>query len=231
LLLFITRSSFSKNIPGAFSASDAKIVKQNESYIICRDVDSTTEVTEILLVSVVNLLNTWSLTPDDDYICVHRLILHEIINIYVTYTYVCLSWITLLRITCIRYCTDRYPKAESYGTCNWCLRADEGAASTSSNSPRSASKVTTGGRPAAAHGDTTGRSLKVAARGDFASSILNSKPIKKQHQLQRLVLRRSASDLGSRVVRADHNAPPSPGVARERPRVRRYKLLEEVIAS
>jgi hypothetical protein len=90
--------------------------------------------------------------------------------------------------------------------------------------------VTTGGRPAAAHGDTTGRSLKVAARGDFASSNLNSKPIKKQHQ-QGLVLQRSPSDLGSRVVRADHNAPPSPGVARDRPRVRRYKLLEEVIAS
>ncbi|TVU48143.1 hypothetical protein EJB05_07769 [Eragrostis curvula] len=130
------------------------------------------------------------------------------------------------------YCTDRYPKAESYGTCNWCLRADGGGTSTS-NSPRSAGKAT--GR-LAAHGDTTGggggRSPKVAARGDFASSNL-SKPIKKQQQLlqQRLVLRRSASDLGSRVRAADHNAPPSPGVARGRPRVRRYKLLEEVITS
>jgi hypothetical protein len=117
--------------------------------------------------------------------------------------------------------------AESYGNCNWCLRADEGAASTS-NSPRSAGKSSTGSP--AAHGDTTGRSLKVAARGHFASSNLSSKPIKKQHQ-QRLVLRRSASDLGSRVVRADHNKPPSPGIARGRPRVRRYKLLEEVITS
>lgn len=26
-----------------------------------------------------------------------------------------------------RYCTERYPKAESYGTCNWCLRADQGS--------------------------------------------------------------------------------------------------------
>ncbi|GJN08842.1 hypothetical protein PR202_ga26801 [Eleusine coracana subsp. coracana] len=128
------------------------------------------------------------------------------------------------------YCTDRYPKAESYGTCNWCLRADGGAASTS-NSLRSAGKAT--GRPDA-NGDTMtgggGRSPKVAARGDFASSNL-SKPIKKHHQ-QRLLLRRSASDLGSSVVRADHNnAPPSPGVARGRPRVRRYKLLEEVITT
>ncbi|GJN30513.1 hypothetical protein PR202_gb18826 [Eleusine coracana subsp. coracana] len=129
------------------------------------------------------------------------------------------------------YCTDRYPKVESYGTCNWCLRADGGTASTS-NSPRSAGKAT--GRPDANGGDTMtgggGRSPKVAARGDFASSNL-SKPIKKHHQ-QRFVLRRSASDLGSSVIRADHNnAPPSPGVARGRLRVRRYKLLEEVITT
>ncbi|KAG2554211.1 uncharacterized protein LOC120647052 [Panicum virgatum] len=126
------------------------------------------------------------------------------------------------------YCTNRYPKVESYGTCNWCLRADRGVASTSS-SPRSAGKAAA--RSSAAHGDTAaaaGRSPKVAAaRGDFASSNLR-KPIKKQHpQHQRLLLRRSASDLGSRV----RDAPPSPGVARGRPRVRRYKLLEEVITS
>lgn len=130
--------------------------------------------------------------------------------------------------SCTRYCTNRYPKVESYGTCNWCLRADRGVASTSS-SPRSAGKAAA--RSSAAHGDTAaaaGRSPKVAAaRGDFASSNLR-KPIKKQHpQHQRLLLRRSASDLGSRV----RDAPPSPGVARGRPRVRRYKLLEEVITS
>ncbi|XP_066356843.1 uncharacterized protein [Miscanthus floridulus] len=127
------------------------------------------------------------------------------------------------------YCTDRYPKVESYGTCNWCLRADGGVASTS-NSPRSAGKAAA--RSAPHGGDTTGsgsgRSLKVAARGDFASSNL-SKPIKKQQQHAQ---RRSASDLGSRVVRTDHDAPPpSPSVARGRPRVRRYRLLEEVITS
>ncbi|CAN6290414.1 unnamed protein product [Urochloa humidicola] len=131
------------------------------------------------------------------------------------------------------YCTDRYPKVESYGTCNWCLRADGGVASTSSSSPRSAGKAA--GRPPA-HGDTAsgGRSPKVAARGDFASSN-RSKPIKKQQpQQQRLLLRRSASDLGVSRVRADRDTPPSPGtggVARGRPRVRRYKLLEEVITS
>ncbi|CAN6307731.1 unnamed protein product [Urochloa humidicola] len=129
------------------------------------------------------------------------------------------------------YCTDRYPKVESYGTCNWCLRADGGVASTSSSSPRSAGKAAA--RPAA-HGETIagGRSPKVAARGDFASSNL-SKPIKKQQpQQQRLLLRRSASDLGV-VNRVRDAPPPSPGgaVARGRPRVRRYKLLEEVITS
>nr|CAB3501790.1 unnamed protein product [Digitaria exilis] len=130
------------------------------------------------------------------------------------------------------YCTDRYPKVESYGTCNWCLRADRGVASTSS-SPKSTGKAAAGRQAAAhqQHGETSGggRSPKVAARGDFASSNL-SKPIKKQQQPQhqRLLLRRSASDLGSRVRDAP---PPSPGVARGRPRVRRYKLLEEVITS
>ncbi|KAJ1298460.1 hypothetical protein BS78_01G455400 [Paspalum vaginatum] len=132
------------------------------------------------------------------------------------------------------YCTDRYPKLESYVTCNWCLRSADASAS---NSPRSSASKAAAARPPPAPphggGDTAttsgGRSPKVAARGDFASSNL-SKPIKKQQQ-QRLLLRRSASDLGSRVRTTDHNAPPSPGVARGRPRVRRYKLLEEVITS
>lgn len=125
------------------------------------------------------------------------------------------------------YCTDRYPKADSYGTCNWCLRAGQGSGATSS-SPRSTVKAA--GRPDA-HSDPIGSAggrstaAKVAARRDFAANL--SKPIKKQ---QRLLLRRSASDLGSRVL-ADHDAPPSPGAGRGRPRIRRYKLLEEVITS
>lgn len=135
-----------------------------------------------------------------------------------------------IRDSCTRYCTDRYPKVESYGTCNWCLRVDGGVAASTSSSPRSAGKAAA--RSPAGHSDPTsggGRSPKVAARGDFASSN-PSKPIKKQQpQHQRLLLRRSASDLGSRAVR--DAPPPSPGVARGRPRVRRYKLLEEVITS
>ncbi|CAN6285410.1 unnamed protein product [Urochloa humidicola] len=129
------------------------------------------------------------------------------------------------------YCTDRYPKVESYGTCNWCLRADGGVASTSSSSPRSAGKAAA--RVAAHHGETIAggsRPPKVAARGDFASSNL-SKPIKKQPQQQRLLLRRSASDLGVSRVRDAPPPSPSGAVARGRPRVRRYKLLEEVITS
>uniref|UniRef100_A0A0D3FES4 PHD-type zinc finger plants domain-containing protein n=1 Tax=Oryza barthii TaxID=65489 RepID=A0A0D3FES4_9ORYZ len=103
------------------------------------------------------------------------------------------------------YCTERYPKAESYGT-------------------------------------STAAAKVVAARGHFAADL--SKPIKKPPPApaplpppspaqRRILLRRSASDLGGRVRRADHDAPPplSPGVARGRPRVRRYKLLEEVITT
>ncbi|KAL5217208.1 hypothetical protein ABZP36_017892 [Zizania latifolia] len=120
------------------------------------------------------------------------------------------------------YCTERYPKAESYDTCNWCLRADQGrhGGATSSSARPSTTRAAgdpTGGRPV--HG------TKVAARGHFASDL--SKPIKKPPQQRRILLRRSASDVGSRV----RDAPPSPGVARGRPRVRRYKLLEEVITT
>jgi hypothetical protein len=71
---------------------------------------------------------------------------------------------------------------------------------------------------------------KVAARSDFTAEL--NKPIKKDQQRRRLLLRRSASDLGSGVIRANRGAgPPSPGVPRGRPRVQRYKLLEEVISS
>ncbi|KAG8097137.1 hypothetical protein GUJ93_ZPchr0013g34666 [Zizania palustris] len=126
------------------------------------------------------------------------------------------------------YCTERYPKAESYGTCNWCLlmRADQGSgggAVTSSSARHSTVRAAGdhqagGGKPAVP--------AKVASRGNFAAHL--SKPIKKPPPPQRrILLRRSASDLGSRL----RDAPPSPGVARGRPRVRRYKLLEEVITT
>ncbi|KAL5210166.1 hypothetical protein ABZP36_005789 [Zizania latifolia] len=119
------------------------------------------------------------------------------------------------------YCTERYPKAESYGTCNWCLRADQvsGGGAISSSARHSTARAA--GDPAG------GRSVpaKVAARGHFAAHL--SKPIKKPPPQRRTLLRRSASDLGRRV----RDAPPSPGVARGRPRVRRYKLLEEVITT
>ncbi|CAM0871824.1 unnamed protein product [Alopecurus aequalis] len=138
------------------------------------------------------------------------------------------------------YCTDRYPKAEAYGTCNWCLSVGQGSGGVATPSPaRSTIKAPLRPQPAAHCSDdgpacsTGGRSVplpaKVAARGDFAAEL--NKPIKKEQQRRRLLLRRSASDLGG-GVRANRGAgPPSPGVARGRPRVRRYKLLEEVISS
>ncbi|KAF0911228.1 hypothetical protein E2562_007996 [Oryza meyeriana var. granulata] len=130
------------------------------------------------------------------------------------------------------YCTERYPKAESYGTCNWCLRADQGSnsggAASSSAAARPSTARAAGGDPASS-GSRSVPSPKVAARGHFAADLC--KPIKKPPPppppQRRILLRRSASDLGGRVRRADHDAPRSPGVARGRPRVRRYKLLEE----
>uniref|UniRef100_A0A0E0K9U5 PHD-type zinc finger plants domain-containing protein n=1 Tax=Oryza punctata TaxID=4537 RepID=A0A0E0K9U5_ORYPU len=142
------------------------------------------------------------------------------------------------------YCTERYPKAESYGTCNWCLRVDQGSngggggAATSSSARPSTARAGAGGDPASSSSSRSVAAAKVvAARGHFTAEL--SKPIKKpppplpqpSPAQRRILLRRSASDLGGRVRRADHDAPPSPGVARGRPRVRRYKLLEEVITT
>ncbi|KQK23222.1 uncharacterized protein LOC100846372 [Brachypodium distachyon] len=140
------------------------------------------------------------------------------------------------------YCTDRYPKAEAYGTCNWCLKTGQSATGNAAPSiPASSTLEAIAARPpGAAHGSdpTTcsrlmpppANKVVVAARGDFAAEL--NKPIKKQQlqqQRRKLLLRRSASDLGSGRGGA---GPPSPGVvARGRPRVRRYKLLEEVISS
>ncbi|KAM0925121.1 hypothetical protein ACQ4PT_004405 [Festuca glaucescens] len=139
------------------------------------------------------------------------------------------------------YCTDRYPKAEAYGTCNWCLSAGQGSGGATPSPARSTIKAPVRLRPAAHSRDDVstcsggGARLvplpaKVAARSDFTAEL--NKPIKKEQQRRRLLLRRSASDLGSGVVRASRGAGPlSPGVPRGRPRVQRYKLLEEVISS
>uniref|UniRef100_A0A453IYY5 Uncharacterized protein n=1 Tax=Aegilops tauschii subsp. strangulata TaxID=200361 RepID=A0A453IYY5_AEGTS len=139
----------------------------------------------------------------------------------------------------VRYCTDWYPKAEAYGTCNWCLRAGQGSGDGGGAVPSPViSTFKVPGRPVPAadrmdvpvcSGGSRSMPGKVAARGDFTAEL--NKPIKKQQQRRRLLLQRSASDLSS-GVRANRGAgPPSPGVARGRPRVRRYKLLEEVISS
>uniref|UniRef100_A0ACD5TVD6 Uncharacterized protein n=1 Tax=Avena sativa TaxID=4498 RepID=A0ACD5TVD6_AVESA len=140
------------------------------------------------------------------------------------------------------YCTDRYPKAEAYGTCNWCLRAaGQGSGGATPSPARSTTKLApVRPRPTAHCSDdvpacaTGGRSVlslpaKVAARSDFTAEL--NKPIKKEQQRRRLLLRRSASDLGSGVRASRGAGPPSPGVPRGRPRVQRYKLLEEVISS
>ncbi|VAI09700.1 unnamed protein product [Triticum turgidum subsp. durum] len=120
------------------------------------------------------------------------------------------------------YCTDRYPKAEAYGTCNWCLRAGQGSGDGGGADPS----------PVISTFKVPGRPVPAADRMDVpaCSGGSRSMPGKQQHR-RRLLLQRSASDLSS-GVRANRGAgPPSPGVARGRPRVRRYKLLEEVISS
>lgn len=47
-------------------------------------------------------------------------------------------WVFLFLNSCCRYCSNLYPKAESYGLCNWCLTVEKGEeAQNSSNSSSS----------------------------------------------------------------------------------------------
>ncbi|THU49569.1 hypothetical protein C4D60_Mb06t10920 [Musa balbisiana] len=116
-----------------------------------------------------------------------------------------------------RYCSDLYPKNESYRACNWCLR-DGGAKGLAGDAKRSTSSCNAmDGRSSG----STGTGVKVHRQ---ASPSQLSKPIKKL----RLLLHRSASDITDRM--RSEELSPSFGRGRQvaKGKIRRYKLLEEV---
>ena len=116
-----------------------------------------------------------------------------------------------------RYCSDLYPKSESYRACNWCLR-DGGAKGLAGDAKRSTSSCNAMDRRSSG---STGTGVKVHRQ---ASPSQLSKPIKKL----RLLLHRSASDITDRM--RSEELSPSFGRGRQvaKGKIRRYKLLEEV---
>ncbi|XP_065030280.1 uncharacterized protein LOC135652891 [Musa acuminata AAA Group] len=116
-----------------------------------------------------------------------------------------------------RYCSNFYPKAESYRTCNWCLR-EEGERSL----PKEAMKDTNRLVSSSSNNDSSNDSgASKLHRGDFSSQL--NKPIKKPRLLDW-----SASDVTDRVWSGELSS--GSGRARQvlRGKARRYKLLEEV---
>eukprot|EP00262_Sarcandra_glabra_P011886 TRINITY_DN2941_c2_g1_i1.p1 TRINITY_DN2941_c2_g1~~TRINITY_DN2941_c2_g1_i1.p1 ORF type:complete len:174 (+),score=8.94 TRINITY_DN2941_c2_g1_i1:126-647(+) len=131
-----------------------------------------------------------------------------------------------------RYCSDLYPKAESYGVCNWCLREEQGkglrdatenhSISSTYNSSSSSSSNSSGSNISAV-------GLKLQ-RGSFPLHLNN--PIKKQRSPEKLVHKRSVSGCTDELIKPTKSEDMTNVVRSSRQvfrgKVRRYKLLEEV---
>ncbi|KAJ3673716.1 hypothetical protein LUZ60_005708 [Juncus effusus] len=116
------------------------------------------------------------------------------------------------------YCSDLYPKVDSYRTCNWCLREKALKAS----DKEEANKDQVNSQYSLRNATNEGSGLKLN-RGAFSSQ--QNKPIKKQR-----LLNRSVSDMTDIRKRSEEASPNAISKGRNpfRGRVRRYKLLEEV---
>ncbi|KAG1334615.1 hypothetical protein COCNU_03G007340 [Cocos nucifera] len=119
-----------------------------------------------------------------------------------------------------KYCSNLYPKADSYRACNWCLREEGGKSlskETATDHNSSISSTSANADNTSAGGGSGGK----LHRGAFSSQL--NKPIKKQRLLDR-----STSDVTDRIPSEELS--PSSGRGRQvfRGKVRRYKLLEEV---
>lgn len=113
-----------------------------------------------------------------------------------------------------RYCSDLYPKAESYSLCNWCLKEERekqmkeaiGNRSLSSTCSGSISNSKKNNIVNTRNSDSNEVGLKLQRCTTFQLHV--NKPIKKKRSPERLTVNRS-----KQVFRG---------------KVRRYKLLEEV---
>ncbi|KAI0494800.1 hypothetical protein KFK09_024943 [Dendrobium nobile] len=114
-----------------------------------------------------------------------------------------------------KYCSDLYPKTETYKACNWCLREERGKAVARDQ------LATTSENSSSPSGNGSGSLGWKLQRG--APPLQLSKPVKKQR-----VPERAATS--SEKMTTEQELSPGTGRVRQtfRGKVRRYKLLEEV---
>ncbi|RWW78745.1 hypothetical protein BHE74_00013014 [Ensete ventricosum] len=125
-----------------------------------------------------------------------------------------------IRNALVRYCSNLYPKAQSYGACNWCLR-EEGAKSLAKEAVKD---------PNTSVSSSTNNDVGIGSSGsagvELHHRVFSSqfhKPIKRPK-----VLNRSASDVTDRSRSGELSpGPRRPRQTSFRGKVRRYKLLEE----
>ncbi|KAK1302624.1 hypothetical protein QJS10_CPB12g01437 [Acorus calamus] len=125
-----------------------------------------------------------------------------------------------------RYCSNLYPKADSYKVCNWCLRDDGGKkavnkeSSSSTTTTRKGSQSTSPTSPNSNSINNGTTSPKFQQRGSIPLSL--NKPIKKQRSLDRPPVHKKIVAKGCIESSIGRVRPVFRG------RVRRYKLLQEV---
>uniref|UniRef100_A0ACD6AGV8 Uncharacterized protein n=1 Tax=Avena sativa TaxID=4498 RepID=A0ACD6AGV8_AVESA len=139
----------------------------------------------------------------------------------------CVLW----RMRVCRYCSELYPRAATYRQCNWCLREDGGGGSPARQTAAAAKKRTLTWSEAD-DSDENKRSRSSTSGGCSRSAFCTEpdKPVKKppkaRHERAVLPMREMETPAKDRKLRAA--AEPEKG--RFRVKVRRYKLLAEVIS-
>ncbi|KAM0950895.1 putative Zinc finger, FYVE/PHD-type [Dioscorea sansibarensis] len=119
-----------------------------------------------------------------------------------------------------KYCSNLYPKTETYKTCNWCLREEASKSNnmntnSDQNSPvLSSNSSNGGGNNGGGGGLAVATAVVKLQRGAFPSHL--NKPVKKQRLPEK-----SRDDLSPTTGKPSRHV-------NLRAKVRRYKLLEEV---
>ncbi|KAF3665898.1 hypothetical protein P3S67_012141 [Capsicum chacoense] len=147
-----------------------------------------------------------------------------------------------------RYCSNLYPKAESYRICNWCLSPKEISGERTQNSSNSSSSCK---NTASDHNIQDGSKLKkklmirnendiigrTSPKGKLKSCtnlkvqlVKKNNPIKKLQKSPSLVDARKKVNIEEKIRRTKSEEMSNRGITRKviKNRVRRYKLLDEV---
>ena len=122
-------------------------------------------------------------------------------------------------IAMCRYCSNLYPKVESYRACNWCLKQEAAVRIVTTK------EATTANGNDGNNGSSSGSSAVKLNRGAFPQHL--NKAVKKQKVVQEASSSPNKTD--SPGMRSEE-APRRLGKGKQvfRGKVRRYKLLEEV---